>query len=435
MTRDPINTGSQTLGLLVANTQNLSEERRKNSLATASFLQNAYSKLYNANTLSLEQEQRDKDNAFKQRSLEQTQEQIDNQKSQWQIQNDLNEKELKERVRQNDLNYKINKEQIAQNYWLNAPKVEYERWKNNILSSEVEEYNPLGEIPLKDNMQTNTQANTQSLNQAPSSNNTPNTQNQSIMQKYISHTMPKETPAPKPKMVSILENINTKLQYGTPLNAYEMFAANNLGIDYKKIMHDMEVKKVDIGSTAEKFNRRIASLEAIQDFITMGRNEAGFGKWLDRLMHEKSGGWTDLNAESAAFKSADTAMEDILAAGLSEGKPTNYDKLRAKEFSAKGRNNEEQRTILSAPYNTILRLAQSELDTLKAKNAPKELIESYEEIIKPFYKNSQYLSDSIYNKKDFNYEKWMEMTKNRAMGDVFSKSIKQNKEDNIKIIE
>ncbi|WP_104722813.1 hypothetical protein [Helicobacter mesocricetorum] len=120
MKQDPINTGSYTLGLLVANTKNMVDTQAQNNLIVGNYLKDGYNKLANAYALNLQQEQLEKQNAFKQESLNLQKQQITNQvqqwwdtKQQWAEQKKLERQKMQESARVANLQFDLANRQLA----------------------------------------------------------------------------------------------------------------------------------------------------------------------------------------------------------------------------------------------------------------------------------------------------------------------------------
>lgn len=152
MKQDPINTGSYTLGLLVANTKNMADTQAQNNLIVGNHLKDAYNKLANAYALNLQQEQLEKQNAFKQESLNLQKQQITNQvqqwwdtKKQWAEQNKLEKQKMQESARVANLQFDLANRQLAYQKERDKPSIGLQQHQLDSLTSLS--INPLLQVP------------------------------------------------------------------------------------------------------------------------------------------------------------------------------------------------------------------------------------------------------------------------------------------------
>lgn len=152
MKQDPINTGSYTLGLLVANTKNMADTQAQNNLIVGNHLKDGYNKLANAYALNLQQEQLEKQNAFKQESLNLQKQQITNQvqqwwdtKKQWAEQNKLEKQKMQESARVANLQFDLANRQLA--YQKERDKASIGLQQHQLDSLTSLSINPLLQVP------------------------------------------------------------------------------------------------------------------------------------------------------------------------------------------------------------------------------------------------------------------------------------------------
>ncbi len=152
MKQDPINTGSYTLGLLVANTKNMADTQAQNNLIVGNYLKDGYNKLANAYALNLQQQQLEKQNAFKQESLNLQKQQITNQvqqwwdtKKQWAEQNKLEKQKMQESARVANLQFDLANRQLAYQKERDKPSIGLQQHQLDSLTSLST--NPLLQVP------------------------------------------------------------------------------------------------------------------------------------------------------------------------------------------------------------------------------------------------------------------------------------------------
>lgn len=152
MKQDPINTGSYTLGLLVANTKNMADTQAQSNLMVGNYLKEGYNKLANAYALKLQQAQLDKENAFKQEGLNLQKQQITNQvqqwwdtKKQWAEQNKLEKQKMQESARVANLQFDLANRQLAYQKERDKPSIEMQQ--HQLDSLKEPNRHPLLQVP------------------------------------------------------------------------------------------------------------------------------------------------------------------------------------------------------------------------------------------------------------------------------------------------
>ena len=470
MKQDPINTGSYTLGLLVANTKNMADTQAQNNLIIANHLKDAYNKLANAYALNLQQEQLEKQNAFKQESLNLQKQQITNQvqqwwdtKKQWAEQNKLEKQKMQESARVANLQFDLANRQLAYQKERDKPSIGLQQHQLDSLTGLS--INPLLQVPTTQdfgvagrsagvsptnggsggsggsarNTEVNfgivgrsvTGANTAGLGAA--ANTAPIAGG--FYTKYMQPQMPQKDSTnavslaaqkPKDELAKYFipaskakpRQINTQ-EFLIPAYQAVLIKLDNdmpLSAQDKYVANLMGVKYdekeqlriADVGKNIDAFEERIASLQNLSESIYKGQKTTGMLNAIDRKIHNKTWGWWDINAENQEYNGIDMGMLYEIARGL--GKPTNLDKENAKVYSTLGRNKEEQRSILYYPYVKIVREAVANIEALKKKGHSLAEIEKMEKQIAPYIESAKYLEKTNENPQSFQYNYWKELT-------------------------
>ena len=132
--------------------------------------------------------------------------------------------------------------------------------------------------------------------------------------------------------------IDRKIAQKIPLSALDIADVKRItGLDLHKYSADLNVKKVDATKAIFALQDTFKALDSNFDLMRATEKSAGSWNGIDRWLHRKTFGWTDLNDDNAMYQTKDDInVQHIAQAFAGGGKVTDQDKRYAREYYSTG---------------------------------------------------------------------------------------------------
>ena len=154
------------------------------------------------------------------------------------------------------------------------------------------------------------------------------------------------------------------------------------GLDLHKYSADLNVKKVDATKAIFALQDTFKALDSNFDLMRATEKSAGSWNGIDRWLHRKTFGWTDLNDDNAMYQTKDDInVQHIAQAFAGGGKVTDQDKRYAREY-----------------YRTGLRSARNQVYSQVAVS--KELLRELDKAIRINIDAGRKLPNEVWNARE-----------------------------------
>lgn len=199
------------------------------------------------------------------------------------------------------------------------------------------------------------------------------------------------------KTMTRLEWIQHKLENGMPLDLMEQWALKKAGIDPSKLSADLNVKKTEITKNHETLGNLQRAMASSHNLILKAKDQAGFWKSVDRWLHRKTKGYTDLSDGNDQYMTKDYGNTTNIAAIIKDGGRTSDESLRIAQ--------EMYGTMASSPEMVAGKLSGALYGMLNRMNAEFLKLQSKGQKIPQNYKNYFQAYEYLYDYLDKNSRK------------------------------